>query len=127
MRRPESAPSAAMGNCECLCDIGHNPITTEQLEKAVREGNVAEARRLLESGVHPNSPIDEEDHTVMDVLLNEHEYLFKEVYKHKSKGDLHSKQIMDMFEQQNGGNFEMFKLLRNYGAEIHDRSRVKKS
>mmetsp|Transcript_37872 Transcript_37872/g.117744 ORF Transcript_37872/g.117744 Transcript_37872/m.117744 type:complete len:117 (+) Transcript_37872:111-461(+) len=112
-----------MGNCECLCDIGHNPITTEQLEKAVRELNVPEARRLLESGVHPNSPIDEDDHTVMDVLLNEHEFLFKEMHKHKLKGDLHSRQIMDLFEKQHGGTYEMFKLLRDYGAEIHDRTR----
>eukprot|EP00928_Gymnodinium_smaydae_P055195 TRINITY_DN38791_c0_g1_i1.p1 TRINITY_DN38791_c0_g1~~TRINITY_DN38791_c0_g1_i1.p1 ORF type:complete len:119 (-),score=25.43 TRINITY_DN38791_c0_g1_i1:169-525(-) len=60
-----------MGNCECI-ELGiDHPMTTERLERAVRENDTNTVQHLLANGVQVNSPIDDDDHTVMDVLVKQ--------------------------------------------------------
>eukprot|EP00404_Azadinium_spinosum_P004087 CAMPEP_0180467954 /NCGR_PEP_ID=MMETSP1036_2-20121128/27269_1 /TAXON_ID=632150 /ORGANISM="Azadinium spinosum, Strain 3D9" /LENGTH=110 /DNA_ID=CAMNT_0022474939 /DNA_START=110 /DNA_END=442 /DNA_ORIENTATION=+ len=97
--------------------MGHHPLTTEQLEYAIRKGDLEEVKRLLEKGVDPNGSIDEDDHTVMDVLMGEHQKLLSDFKVSCNRGDMEDDDLMECFEKNNSVVMEMFKLLRNYGAK----------
>merc|ERR1712113_1102109 len=84
-----------MGNCEpaqkiCCGGVLHevNPLGVEQLEHAIRKLDVNKVRAILEMGVDPNTPIDDHDHTAMDVLMCERNLALREVQKSKKRGEM---------------------------------------
>eukprot|EP00930_Biecheleria_cincta_P009509 TRINITY_DN111270_c0_g1_i1.p1 TRINITY_DN111270_c0_g1~~TRINITY_DN111270_c0_g1_i1.p1 ORF type:complete len:111 (-),score=24.92 TRINITY_DN111270_c0_g1_i1:64-396(-) len=107
-----------MGNCEACIDIGHAPLTTERLADAVKDRDVDEVKRLLDSGVDVNHPVDEEGHTVLDVLLGEHQELFADANRAQVAGQLEPDDITEMFQTQHETTMDLFKVLRKYGATI---------
>mmetsp|Transcript_65180 Transcript_65180/g.105398 ORF Transcript_65180/g.105398 Transcript_65180/m.105398 type:complete len:114 (+) Transcript_65180:70-411(+) len=107
-----------MGNCEVCLDIGvaHAPMTTERLAEAVRDRDIPEVIRLLECGVDVNHPIDIRGHTVLDVLLSEHQELFGHFADAHGAGAVDGDDLHDMFEEQHTKTMNLFQLLRKHGA-----------
>eukprot|EP00929_Paragymnodinium_shiwhaense_P078061 TRINITY_DN40387_c0_g1_i1.p1 TRINITY_DN40387_c0_g1~~TRINITY_DN40387_c0_g1_i1.p1 ORF type:complete len:107 (+),score=25.21 TRINITY_DN40387_c0_g1_i1:116-436(+) len=103
-----------MGNCE-VCLATDHPLTTERMEVAVRQMDAEELKRLLDSGVCVNSPIDSEGHTVLDLLLAEHQRLLSNTKGSQLSSATKSKEYyLGTSDQVN----QIFEILREHGAEF---------
>eukprot|EP00931_Biecheleriopsis_adriatica_P087188 TRINITY_DN61691_c0_g1_i1.p1 TRINITY_DN61691_c0_g1~~TRINITY_DN61691_c0_g1_i1.p1 ORF type:complete len:133 (+),score=29.43 TRINITY_DN61691_c0_g1_i1:58-399(+) len=111
-----------MGNCEVCSEpvLGHAPLTTERLADAVGDRDIAEIERLLDAGVGVNNPIDEDGHTVMDMLMSEHQELFMHATDAQQKAEMDAEKVTQMFHDQHEENMQIFNLLRKYGATLSD-------
>jgi len=61
-------------------------LTIENLEDAVRDPDVDQVERLINNGVHPNEPIDEYGHTVLDALAVEQLQMIIDCQEQKASG-----------------------------------------
>mmetsp|Transcript_126537 Transcript_126537/g.405064 ORF Transcript_126537/g.405064 Transcript_126537/m.405064 type:complete len:160 (-) Transcript_126537:207-686(-) len=108
-----------MGNCEVCIEIAPPPLSTDRLVEAVRENDIAEVRRLLQQGVGVNSPIDEDGHTVMDVLMVEHtEEALNMLSPRPATRHLDGDGLTEAFDQKHKQHREMFELLREHGGAV---------
>lgn len=91
------------------------PMSIEQLEHAVRNLHVHEARRCLEGGVNVNEHIDSSGHTIMDAFNAEQATSlvnFGTAFSTTRREDANT--MINAYNQQSG---EMLLLLQQYKAE----------
>mmetsp|Transcript_22054 Transcript_22054/g.61778 ORF Transcript_22054/g.61778 Transcript_22054/m.61778 type:complete len:128 (+) Transcript_22054:153-536(+) len=116
-----------MGNCEgcksqCPAEISHSspmgravlphsPITSEQLSRAVRDLDLGEVRQMLHAGVDVNEEIDDEGHTVLDLLVAEHMHFLSD-HLRVIEPDF----ALNAMETRQKAVYEMFHCLRVNGA-----------
>jgi len=93
------------------------PMTIETLEDAVRDPDSDQVERLLHNGVHPNTPIDESGHTVLDALAIEQYQMLIDCQEQKMKG-IGPKDLTTMFVDHQDAFFQVMDILKDHHAKM---------
>mmetsp|Transcript_58835 Transcript_58835/g.104595 ORF Transcript_58835/g.104595 Transcript_58835/m.104595 type:complete len:140 (+) Transcript_58835:72-491(+) len=104
-----------MGNAESVCGEMGPHASIEDLEQAVRAGDVDRVKLLVARGVNVNEGLDSKKGTVFDVLMDEHNQKLVALSKHVSptKGfkRIDGREAQRLFDEQHARTKAIYEAL----------------
>mmetsp|Transcript_50390 Transcript_50390/g.79904 ORF Transcript_50390/g.79904 Transcript_50390/m.79904 type:complete len:166 (-) Transcript_50390:153-650(-) len=118
---PRESGRTAAERLKTCCDVYDaqacdGPVTSESLQDAIRDMEAEEVKRLCELGVDVNEPIDDEGHTMLDVLAREHLKNLEDALHQRYR--LPAETVTKMFCEMQSNAFEVMKALQKNDAKM---------